>query len=59
VTVVATGASSSEVAALQTSLDLAFRIGMVVAVVVFTLNMAAELWRMTRKMRGRGTLIAA
>ncbi len=52
-TVVSTGASSSEVAAMQTSLDLAFRIGMVVAVIAFTFNMAAELWRMTRKMRGR------
>jgi len=58
-TVVSTGASPSEVVALQTSLDLAFRIGMVVAVVVFTFNMAAELWRMTRKMRGRSVRSAS
>ena len=58
-TVVSTGASSSEVAAMQTSLDLAFRIGMVVAAIAFTFNMAAELWRMTRKMRGRAVSSAS
>ena len=59
VTVVSTGSDPAAVTALQGSLDLAFRIGMVVAVVVFTFNMAAELWRMTRKMRGRRTRSAS
>jgi hypothetical protein len=48
-TVVSTGISPDQVNALQASLDLAFRIGAVVGVVAFVLNMAAEMWRTMRR----------
>lgn len=52
VTVVATSADADQVASLQTALDLACRIGIVVVVVVWVLNMGAEAWRLTRSLRG-------
>ena len=53
VTVVSNGMSADQVASLQTSIDLAFRMATVVGLVVFVFNMGAELWRMTRRLRGR------
>jgi hypothetical protein len=48
IAVVSKGADPNQVAGLQSALDLACRIGIVVIVVVFVLNFAAELWRMAR-----------
>ena len=56
ITVVPNGADASQVAGLQSALDLSFRIAIVVTVVAFTLNIAGELWRMARSaMPGRST----
>lgn len=52
ITVVSNGGDASQIASLQSALDLACRIGMVVIVITFVLNFAAELWRMVRAVAG-------
>ncbi|HEV8407556.1 MAG TPA: hypothetical protein VGQ34_06435 [Sphingomicrobium sp.] len=53
ITVLSTGADQSQVASLQSALDLSFRIAIIVIVIVFTFNVAAELWRTARSTIGR------
>lgn len=48
ITVLPNGADRSQVASLQSALDLSCRIAIIVIVVAFTLNIAAQLWRMAR-----------
>jgi hypothetical protein len=56
VTVVPTGMTPDQAAGLQGSLDLAFRIAIVAAVVIWTLGILGELWKLTRGWRdGRVT----
>jgi hypothetical protein len=55
ITVVPTGLDMGQATSLQTALDLACRIGIVVIVIVWVLNFGAELWRMTRSLRGRSS----
>lgn len=52
ITVVPTHIDHAEAAALQSALDLAFRIGIVVVLIVWLLNFGAELWRMVRSLGG-------
>lgn len=46
--VLSNGADASQVANLQSALDLSFRIAIIVTVIAFTFNIARELWRMAR-----------
>jgi hypothetical protein len=55
VTVVSTGMSAQDASGLRAALDLAFRIGAVVMVVVFVLNMAADMWRKLQRSRSQGS----
>lgn len=56
VTVVPTGMSPDQAAGLQGALDLAFRIAIVAVVVIWTLGIMGELWKLTRGWRdGRVT----
>lgn len=52
ITVVPVTIDPKEAAALQGAIDLAFRIGIVVVLIVWTLNFGAELWRMLRSLGG-------
>jgi len=52
VTVVPTGMSPDQVVGLQGALDLAFRIAIVAVVVIWTLGILGELWKLTRGWRG-------
>jgi hypothetical protein len=54
ITVMPEGADPSQVASLQSALDLSFRIAIIVIVIAFTLNIAAELWRMARSAAAGG-----
>jgi len=48
ITVVPVTIDAKEAAALQGAIDLAFRIGIVVVLIIWILNFGAELWRMLR-----------
>ena len=50
IAVVPTGMDQAQAASLQTALDLACRIAIVVVLIVWLLNFGAELWRMLRSM---------
>jgi hypothetical protein len=52
ITVVPVSIDAAQAAALQSALDLAFRIGIVVVLIVWILNFGAELWRMLRALGG-------
>lgn len=52
-TVVPTTMGPAEAAGLQSALDLAFRIGIVVALIIWLLNFGAELWRAVRSLAGQ------
>jgi hypothetical protein len=47
---VSNGMDPAQVASLQTALDLACRLGIVVVLIVWILNFGAELWRMVRSL---------
>jgi hypothetical protein len=48
ITVVPTTMGQAEAGALQAALDLAFRLGIIVVLIVWLLNFGAELWRAVR-----------
>ena len=52
ITVVPVSMDQAQVSALQGALDLAFRIGIVVVLIIWLLNFGAELWRMARSLGG-------
>lgn len=52
-TVVPTTMGPAETASLQSALDLAFRIGIVVVLIVWVLKFGAELWRTVRSLAGQ------
>jgi hypothetical protein len=52
ITVVPIHMSQAEASGLQSALDLAFRIGIVVVLIIWLLNFGAELWRMVRSLGG-------
>lgn len=54
ITVISKGADPSQVASLQSALDLSCRIAIIVTVIAFALNIAAELWRMARSVASGG-----
>ncbi|MFL6733993.1 MAG: HAAS signaling domain-containing protein [Sphingomicrobium sp.] len=57
-TVVATGMPAEKTAGLQTSLDLACKIAVIAVIVIWSVNIITELWRMTRSFRHRATAAA-